>query len=168
MRTQTDDPVAARKASITRVMDVPAKYLFLAHSRPEYLKRWFGPVGWPVTHCECDFRVGGAWRMIMTGPDGAEGPPFGGIYHEIVPYARIVYDDAFEDGKGGGMNLKHGGKILFTTTFDESGGRTTVTTVIRFASAAMKAEYLGIGMLEGLASGFDQLEGVARDLSRQA
>jgi uncharacterized protein YndB with AHSA1/START domain len=166
MTTTTQDSLAVRQATLSRVMDAPAKYLFLAHSRPEHLKRWFGPVGYPVTHCECDFRVGGKWRMIMTGPDGKEGPPFGGTYHEITPYSRIVYDDAFEDGKGGGMNLTHGGKILFTTTFAEADGKTTVTTTLLFESAAMKAEYLGIGMLEGLGSGFDQLEGVARDLAR--
>ncbi len=165
MTTTTTDPALSREASVSRVMDVPAKYLFLAHSRPEHWKRWFGPVGYPVTTCTSDFRVGGKWRMIMTGPDGKEGPPFGGTFLEIVPYTRIVYDDAFEDGKGGEMNLKHAGPMVFTTTFEERDGKTTVTTTVLFQTAGMKAEYLGIGMLEGIGSGFDQLHDVGRELA---
>lgn len=159
------DPAAGRTAAVIRVIDVPAKYLFLAHSRPEHLKRWFGPVGYPVTTCAIDFRVGGKWRMVMTGPDGVEGPPFGGTYLEITPHSRIVYDNGFEDGKGGEMDLQHAGRMVMTTTFDEVGGKTTVTVSTLFATAAMKAEYLGIGMLEGISSGLDQLAQVGAELA---
>ena len=119
MTTTLPEPAADRTAAISRVIGVPAKYLFLAHSRPEHLKRWFGPVGYPVTTCDIDFRVGGNWRMVMTGPDGVEGPPFGGTYLEITPHSRIVYDNGFEDGKGGEMDLQHAGRMVMTTTFDE-------------------------------------------------
>jgi uncharacterized protein YndB with AHSA1/START domain len=102
----------------------------------------------------------------MTGPDGAAGPPFGGTFLEIVPDRRIVYTDAFEDGKGGAMNLAHaGGQIRFTTTFSEEGGHTTVTVSILFDSVAMKDEFLGIGMADGLNAGLDQWEDMARDLA---
>jgi uncharacterized protein YndB with AHSA1/START domain len=165
MKTSTVEHGGSREVSISRVMNVPAKYIFLAHSRLENWKRWFGPKGYPVTYCEADFRIGGRWRMIMTGPDGAEGPPFGGTFLDIVAHNRIVYENAFEDGKGGAMNLKHGGPMIITTTFEERDGKTTVTTSILFKSAEMKAEYLGIGMLEGIDSGFAQCEEVARELS---
>ena len=55
-------PANANKASadrelvITRVYDAPARLLFQAWSKPEHLLKWFGPVGWPVTLCEVDFR----------------------------------------------------------------------------------------------------------------
>ena len=166
--TLTDEPTDLRQAAISRVMNLPAKHIFEAHSRPEHLMRWFGPVGYPVTTCDIDFRPGGTWRMVMTGPDGVQGPPFGGTYLEIVPYSRIVYDNAFEDGKGGAMDLQSAGRMVMTTTLTEVDRKTTVTVSILFASAAMKAEYLGVGMLEGIASGFDQMEGVALELSQQA
>lgn len=157
-----------RTASISRVMQVPARYLFEAHSKPEHLKRWFGPVGYPVTTAEIDFRVGGKWRMIMTGPDGVEGPPFGGTYLEIVPYSRIVYSNAFEDGKGGEMGLgQANGAMTFTVTLDEKDKVTTLTVSVVFSSIAMKEEFLGAGMIEGIGSGLDQLLDVARDLSRR-
>lgn len=155
-----------RTAVISRKIPVPARYLFAAHSKAEHISRWFGPVGYPVTKCDYDFRVGGRWRMVMTGPDGIDGPPFGGTFLEIVPDRRIVFTDGFEDGKGGPMNLRHaGGQIIFTTTFEESGGMTTVTVSILFDSIAMKDEFLGIGMREGIESGLDQWEGVARGLA---
>lgn len=160
------EPEADRTAVIRRTMKVPARYLFAAHAKAEHIMRWFGPVGYPVTECDYDFRVGGRWRMVMTGPDGVKGPPFGGTFLEIVPDRRIVYTDAFEDGKGGPMNLRHaGGQIIFTTTFEESGGETTVTVSVLFDTVAMKEEFLGIGMREGLESGLDQWESVARKLA---
>ena len=162
------DTAADRTASISRKMNVSAKYLFAAHAAPEHLMRWFGPVGYPVTMCEQDFRVGGRFRMAMTGPDGVQGPPFGGTYLEIILNRRIVYDNSFEDGIGGSMNLQNAGTMVMTVTFEEADGGTTLTVSTLFASLAMKEEYLGVGILEGIASGFDQLEGVAAEFVSQA
>ena len=167
MTTAGIEPAHLREAAVSRVMNVAARYVFLAYTKPEHLMRWFGPVGYPVTMCESDFRVGGAWRMAMTGPDGVQGPAFGGSYLEIVPNAKIVYDNAFEDGSGGEMNLQSAGTMTMTTTFVEDNGKTTVTVTTRFATIAMMEEYLGVGMAEGILSGFDQLEGVAQQLSGQ-
>ena len=163
----TSEPETLRTAVIQRHMQVPARHLFAAHSKGEHIMRWFGPVGYPVTQCDYDFRVDGHWRMVMTGPDGVDGPPFGGEFLEIIPDKRIVYTDGFEDGKGGAMDLKTAkGRIVFTTTFDEQADGTTIVTVsVLFATVAMKDEFLGIGMVEGLNSGLDQWEGVARGMA---
>jgi uncharacterized protein YndB with AHSA1/START domain len=161
------ESVADRTASISRKMNVPARHIFAAHSKAEHLMRWFGPVGYPVTMCDVDFRVGGQWRMAMTGPDGVQGPPFGGTYREIVLNQRIVYDNSFEEPGGGAMKLQNAGTMVMTVTFEEVAGATTLTVTTLFDSVAMKDEYLGVGMLEGIASGFDQLEGVAQALSQR-
>lgn len=163
--TQTE-PAEERTAIITRMLAVPARYVFAAHAKAEHIMRWFGPVGYPVTQCDYDFRVGGRWRMVMTGPDGVDGAPFGGEFLEIVPDRRITFTDRFLDGKGGEMGLSHGNdQMVFTTTFEEDDGITTVTVSVLFASVAMKEEFLGVGMLEGLSSGLDQWEGVAASLA---
>jgi uncharacterized protein YndB with AHSA1/START domain len=161
------EPENLRTASVSRVMNVPARYIFLAYTTPAHLRRWFGPVGYPVTMCESDFRVGGKWRMVMTGPDGVQGPAFGGTYLEITPHSRIVYDNGFEDPSGGDMHIQNPGRMIMTTTFDEIAGQTTVTVTTLFDTIAMKDEYLGIGMAEGTLSGLDQLQDVARELSQQ-
>ncbi len=143
-------PIADREVVITRVFDVPARFLFEAYSKPEHVMKWFGPKGWPLTLCEMDFRVGGRFRFAMTGPDGRQNRPFGGEYLEIVPNRKIVYDNAFE--------TPGAEKMLVTITCDEWAGKTTLTVHTLFASMAMKNEHGGYA--QGIGSGLDQLAGV--------
>lgn len=146
------EPADQRTVVITRVYNAPARLLFEAWSKPKHIKKWFGPVGWPVTMAEIDFRVGGRWRFAMTGPDGNQNPPFGGTYLEIVSNRRIVFDNAFE--------LLGSEKMIMTITFDENDGRTTLTFHTLFASIAMKKNYTSVGFVEGTNSGLDQLTDV--------
>ncbi|WP_458097500.1 SRPBCC domain-containing protein [Roseomonas sp. WA12] len=145
---------AERGFTITRVFEAPARLLFEAHSRPEHVKRWFGPVGWPLTLCEMDFRVGGTFRFAMTGPDGRQNTPFGGTYREIVPDRRIVFDNGFLVPGAGRMVHSIG----FEETPGELGPRTLLTHHTLFGSVEMKAEHLGLGFEGGVGSGLDQLE----------
>jgi uncharacterized protein YndB with AHSA1/START domain len=153
---------ADREVVIIRVFDVPARFLFEAYSKPEHLRRWFGPKGWPLTLCEVDFRVGGRYRFAMTGPNGEQNRPFGGVYLEIVPHRRIVFDNGFE--------APGAGKMVMTVTFDEApdGRTTTLTLHTLFASAAMRDEYVGLGFVEGVGSGYDQLVDVVAELQARA
>lgn len=153
---ETAESIADRELVITRTYDAPARLLFEAWSRPEHIRRWFGPEGWPVTHCEMDFRVGGRYRFAMTGPDGEQGMPFGGTYLEIVPDRKIVYDDAFESPGAE--------RMVMTVTVEEAAGQTTVTVHTLFPSVAMKETHLGYGMREGFNSSFDQLGDLVAEL----
>ena len=150
------ESVAEREVVITRVFDAPARLLFEAYSKPEHVKRWFGPKGWPVTLCEMDFRGGGRFRFAMTGPDGVQGTPFGGQYLEIVPDRKIVYDNGFE--------LPGAEKMVVTITYEEQGGKTTFTMHTLFASLAMKNEHVGGGFVDGVGSGLDQLADVVAEM----
>ena len=153
------EPDADRSVVITREFDAPARLLFEAWSKPEHLMKWFGPVGWPLTLCEVDFRVGGRWRFAMTGSNGVQNTPFGGTYLEIVPNRRIVFDNKFE--APGSQTM------VMTVTFEEKNGRTKLIHHTLFESVAMKNEYVGLGIEEGINSGFDQLEDVVAGLQRQ-
>jgi uncharacterized protein YndB with AHSA1/START domain len=143
------EPIAERTHVITRHYDAPARLLFEAWSKPEHLMKWFGPKGWPVTMCEVDFRMGGRFRMAMTGPDGVQDTPFGGQYLEIAPNRKLVYDNAFES--------PNAPKMIVTVTFEEAGGKTTLTISTLFESVDMKKKYLGLGYEQGFGSGLDQL-----------
>lgn len=156
IRDQNSATNADREVVISRVFDAPARLLFEAYTKPEHIRRWFGPKGWPVTMCEMDFRVGGRYRFAMTGPDGQAGPPFGGEYLEIVPNEKIVYDDSFE--------APGSEKMVVTVTFEEDAGRTTLTIHTRFGSAAMKQAHMGAGYEQGVGSGFDQLGELVADM----
>jgi uncharacterized protein YndB with AHSA1/START domain len=150
------EPIADRSHVITRHYDAPARLLFEAWSKPEHLMKWFGPKGWPVTMCEVDFRIGGRFRMAMTGSSGVQDTPFGGQYLEIVPNKKLVFDNGFESPGAP--------KMIMTVTFEEAGGRTTLTVDTLFESVAMKKEYLGLGFEQGLGSGLDQLADVVAAL----
>lgn len=141
---------------ITRVFDAPARLLFAAYSQPEHIKKWFGPVGWPVTLAEIDFRVGGAFRFAMTGPSGEQNTPFGGDYLEIVPDRKIVYDNGFHEPGAE--------KMIVTITFDEVDGKTTLTMHTQFPSREMYDIHVGGGFEVGTNSGLDQLETLMAEL----
>ena len=150
------EPEADRTHIIIRRYDAPARLLFEAWSKREHLMKWFGPKGWPVTMCELDFRVGGRFRMAMTGPSGVQDAPFGGQYREIEPNRKIVFDNGFE--RPGAP------RMIMTVTFEEAGGSTTLTITTLFESVAMKTEYLGLGFEQGFGSGLDQLGELAAQL----
>lgn len=153
-----NEPASEREVIITRVFDAPARVLFEAYSRPEHIKRWFGPEGWPVTLCEMDFRVGGRFRFAMTGPSGRQNTPFGGEYLEIVPDRKIVYDNGFE--------TKGAGRMVVTVTFDElGGGQTRLTIHTLFESIAMRNSHMSRGFEQGTNSGLDQLAECAAELA---
>lgn len=154
------EAAADRELVVIRDFDVPARFLFEAYGKPEHLKRWFGPKGYPLTLCEVDFRVGGRYRFAMTGPDGRQNTPFGGEYLEIVPDKRIVFDNSFEE--------PHPRKMIMTVTFEEmTGGKTRLVMHTLFESREMRDEYLGVGMEEGINSGFDQLADVVAGMKRK-
>ena len=147
----------ARSITIVRELDAPPEIVFLAHSKPEHVKRWFGPKGWPLTLCEMDFRVGGKWRFAMTGPDGKQNPAFGGTYLEIEPNRKIVLDNAFE--------LPGAERMIMSTLLEPlPGGRTRLVHHTIFANLAMHATHIGAGFESGTNSAFDQLGMVVAEL----
>jgi len=152
------EPVSEREVTITRTFDAPARLLFEAYSKPEHIKRWFGPKGWPVTMCEMDFCVGGKFRFAMTGPSGKQNTPFGGEYLDIVPNRKIVYDNGFES--------EGAGRMVVTVTFDElEGGKTKLTIHTVFESIAMRNSHVSLGFEQGTNSGLDQLAELTADLA---
>jgi uncharacterized protein YndB with AHSA1/START domain len=56
----------------TRVFEAPRALLFRLWAEPEHRLRWWGPEGYGLSHCEVDFRVGGAWSIAMKRVDGYE------------------------------------------------------------------------------------------------
>jgi uncharacterized protein YndB with AHSA1/START domain len=158
---------AEREVIITRVVDAPARLLFAAYTKPEHVKRWFGPPGYPLTLCEMDFREGGHFRFAMTGPDGVQGTPFGGRYLEIVKNKRVAYENGFEEAPPG-MPKDVVGRMVVTVTFDEkSEGQTTITIHTLFETKAMHDAHVSLGYEKGAASTIPQLVAVARAIGEK-
>ena len=136
---------------MTRVFDAPASMVFDAWTKPELLKRWLGVRnGWSFAVCEVDLKVGGAYRFVWRGPDGAE-MGMGGVYREIVQPERIVAAEKFDDPW-------YAGEALDTMVFVEQDGKTTVTTTVLYESQEVRDAVLESGMDRGVAESYDKLD----------
>src|SRR5207245_3750125 len=106
-----------REIVMTRDFDAPRRLVFDALTKPELLKRWLGVFGgWELAVCEIDLRVGGAYRYVWRGPDGAE-MGMRGVYREIVRDERIVCTEVFDQPW-------YEGEAIDTLTFVEQDGKT--------------------------------------------
>ena len=136
-----------REIVMTRVFDAPRHLVFDAFTKPELLKRWFGPHGWSLVVCEVDLRVGGTFRFVLRGPDGAE-MGMSGVYREILPPERSVHMESFDD---------YPGESQVTTIFTEQGGKTTLTATVLYESQEIRDAVLKSGMEHGAAESYDKL-----------
>jgi len=136
-----------REIVLTRLFDAPRNLVFDAMTKPELLRRWFGPRGWSLVVCEVDLKVGGAWRFVLRGPDGTE-MGMRGVYREIVPPERSVHTESFDDFPG---------ESLVTTTLVEQGGKTRLTGTVLYPSQEIRDMVIKSGMEHGAAETYDKL-----------
>ena len=150
-----------REIALTRVFDAPRNLVFEAYTRPELVRRWLGVhAGWSWAVCEIDLRVGGAYRFVWRGPDGAE-MGMGGVYREVVVPERIVATEKFDQSW-------YPGEAVSTVAMVEQGGRTTLTLTVRYESREARDAVLKSPMEQGVAVGFDKLaELLASTLARK-
>lgn len=139
--------VGDREIVMTRVFDAPRQRVFAAFTRPELLKRWFGPRGWSLVVCEVDLKVGGTFRFVLRGPDGTE-MGMRGVYREIVPPERSVHMESFDQFPG---------ESQVTTVLVEQGGKTTLTATVLYPSAEVRDAVIKSGMEHGAAESYDRL-----------
>jgi uncharacterized protein (TIGR03086 family) len=150
-----------REIRMTRGFTAPRRLVFDALTKPELLERWLGMFdGWSFVVCEVDLRVGGAYRFVWRGPDGAE-LGMRGVYREIVRPERIVQTETFDDPW-------YEGEAVSTAVLTEAGGRTTLTTTVRYDSREIRDAVLRSPMEQGVAKGYGQLDVVlASTLARE-
>jgi uncharacterized protein YndB with AHSA1/START domain len=146
-----------REVAMTRVFDAPRHLVFEAYTRPELLKRWLGVHnGWTLAICEIDLRVGGVYRYVWRGPDGAE-MGMGGVFLAVEPPDRIVASEKFDQAW-------YPGDAESTVRFVEKDGRTTLILSVRYASRQARDVVLASPMEQGVGAGFDTLARVLAEL----
>ena len=134
---------------MTRLFDAPRHLVFDAFTKPDLLTRWYGARGWTLISCEVDLRVGGGWRFVSQGPDGAQMGQ-SGVYQAIEPSDRLVYTELFD-------HQSYPGESLIDHEFVERDRKTTLTSTLRFATAEGRDIVLRYPMRRGVAEGFDRL-----------
>lgn len=156
-------PRRARTTSLlvlSRIIDAPRGKLFRAWTDPELLKQWFAPLPYTTPVAELDVRPGGANRIVMRAPDGAELPNHG-VYLEIVENERLVFTDAYR--KAWEPSPKPFMTVILT--FEDAGaGKTRYTARVRHWTAEDRETHEKMGFHQGWAQCADQLAALVAKL----
>jgi uncharacterized protein YndB with AHSA1/START domain len=138
-----------REIEMRRVFNAPADILFDVWTKPEHVRKWYGVRSTTVTVCEIDLRVGGAWRWVVTKPNGPE-IAFSGVFREIDRPRRLQKTELFEGMPGPGA--------IVTLTFDEKDGRTTLISNMLFETKADRDACLRSGMELGVRECYQKID----------
>ena len=143
---------------IERDFDAPKHLVYRAYTEPELVRRWWPGKRGEMRTCEIDLKVGGQWRYVMRANNDFE-VAFHGEFSEIVPNERLVTTEVYEGAPPG---LEDPINIV---TFEESGGRTTLTILMRVESREVRDMIIDSGMEGGMQEGMALLEQIARELA---
>ena len=141
---------------ITREFDAPRHLVYKAYTTPELVSRWWPGERGEMESCEIDLRVGGKWRYVMVAKGDFQ-VAFHGEFSEIVENERLVTTEVYEGAPDS--------PALNIVTFEESGGRTTLTIVMKVESREVRDMIIDSGMEGGMQESMDVLEQVARELA---
>lgn len=100
---------------IERIYDAPVQAVWDAWTIDSQVAQWWGPRGFTITTHVKDLRAGGRWEYTMHGPDGNDYPN-NTVYLEVVPLARLVYDQGVSEGQPAMFRVR--------VEFSELAGRT--------------------------------------------
>ena len=137
-----------REAVVTREFNASADLVFDALTKPDLIKRWYGPPG-SIESCESDARPGGSWRFVTT-VRGRQVVQFG-IYKEVAAPNRFVRTERWEDWDPG--------ETLVTVSLVEKGGKTTMTQSIVFPTQEVRDVVMKGGLTpKGTSEFYDRLD----------
>jgi uncharacterized protein YndB with AHSA1/START domain len=146
-----------REIVIERNFRAPARIVFEAYTKPEFVRRWWAPksMGAGMADVQADVRAGGKWRYV-TRAGGAD-CAFSGEYKEVSPYTRLVYTAFFEP-------MMDAGATICTVTFEERGETTRLVSHELYPSADARQAAVASGMENGIHATMDQLAELAVSL----
>jgi len=152
MSTLTITTPSDREIAMTREFNAPRQLVWDAHTKPELVRKWLlGPPGWSMPVCKIDLRVGGSYRYEWRNDKDGTTMAMGGTYKEVKPIERIVQTEKFDDPW-------YDGEATGTMVLKEQGGKTILTTTVRYASQAVRDSVIKSGMTTGVEQSFDRLE----------
>ncbi len=145
---------------ITRTLSAPRSAVWRAWAEPEYLARWWCPRPWMAEVLDFEFRSGGAFELMMRGPDDEEiyNP---GLFLDVVPENRIVFTSVLSKG------WRPAGPLLPMTaviTMEEDGDTTTYKAKVMHETSEDRQRHEDMGFRDGWETCIDQLEELAIQL----
>jgi uncharacterized protein YndB with AHSA1/START domain len=142
--TKATTSTQGRDLILTRVIDAPPAKVFNAWTDPALLKQWFAPAPWTTPTAELDVRPGGSTLVVMRGPDGNDFPNRG-VYLEVVQDRRLVFTNAYTSA----WEPSEKPFITVILTFEDLGGKTNYTALVRHWSTADREAHEKMGFHQG-------------------
>jgi len=140
------------EVTVTRMIDAPADLVFRAWTEGEHLAKWYAPEGFGVGRAESDAKEGGAFTIVMKGPDGAEYPLWG-TYTEFDPPKKLV-TAVTAAGPDGTPALD----AVTTVTLIDHDGKTEMTVHEKASALTPEAAQMLAGMEIGLQQSLRRLD----------
>ncbi|MCC3295948.1 SRPBCC family protein [Arthrobacter sp. zg-Y411] len=134
----------------SREVDYPVAQVFRAYAEPDLILQWLGPRGMKMEINHYDFRTGGSYSYIHTGPDGVP-YEFRGIFHTVRENEAAIQTFEFS-GYPDVTSLE------FMTLTALDGGRTRITAHAVYPSMEARDGMAASGMEAGVAEGFDRMD----------
>jgi uncharacterized protein YndB with AHSA1/START domain len=86
-----------RTVRLHRVLRAPPEKVYRAFTQAQAMAKWLPPYGFTCSVQAFEARVGGRFKMSFHHFGSGNSHSFGGEYLELVPNARIRYNDVFDD-----------------------------------------------------------------------
>ena len=135
---------ATHTIRLTRVFVASPLQIFEAWTKPEQVTCWWDAASARLTACEIDLRPGGVFRFVTRSQPEM---PFTGIYREIKPPHRLVFEA-----------MGATGRVLIQAVAD----KTHMTVEIECRSADHLDQFLKMGVDVGTSQTLDNLVTYAR------
>jgi uncharacterized protein YndB with AHSA1/START domain len=141
---------ASHALRLTRDLDASRAEIFAAWTKPEQVACWWDAAGEPLAVCEIDLRPGGAFKFVSKGHPEM---PFTGVYKEIAPPDRLVFDAMGSTGR---------------VTLREADGKTHMVVEIVCRSDEQLDQFLKMGVNVGTGRTLDNLVAYLRSRASRA
>lgn len=144
---------------VKRSFDAPVEFVWRAYTEPDLVRRWMlGPPGWSMPVCDMDVRRGGAFRWRWRSDEEGHEFGFSGEFLEVLPYSKLVHSQFYDQGDLQDSMGQEGATV--TVHFEQTGGVTTVSTCIRFATQGDRDAAVSTGMTDGMELSYQLLDTV--------
>jgi uncharacterized protein YndB with AHSA1/START domain len=104
-----------------------------------------------------DVRVGGQFRWLWKSDEDGSQFGFHGEFKEVESPSRIRHTEIYDPGEVGGA-MGESGESMVTVTFQDTGGVTTVSTLIDFGVREARDAAVSTGMTDGMEMSYQLLD----------
>ncbi|WP_066286847.1 SRPBCC family protein [Arthrobacter sp. B6] len=133
-----------------REFDFPVADVFRAHKDPDLIVQWLGPRGLKMVINHYDFRTGGGYSYLHTGPDGVA-YEFSGVFHTVRDNEFAIQTFEF----GGYPDVV---SIEFLTFEDLGNGRSRIRGHSVYPTQDARDGMAQSGMERGMTEGYERLD----------